>query len=156
MNWWWTDDELMMNWWWTDDELMMNSWWTADEQLMNSWWTAGLVWFAKDYHRLPQTTTDCHWLIGSTPLNTQTYLRIYSSSIYIPDSTNYKRTASGANNSLLLKSVCFRSLFLRSRQRRPGRSEMVGPSRSLLKLRTIIFNIEFLMIKLRFFKHKGS
>ena len=44
------------------------------------------------------------------------------------------------NNSLLLKSVCFRSLFLRSRQRRPGRGEMVGPSRSLLKLHTIIFN----------------
>ena len=61
MNWWWTDDELMMNWWWTDDELMMNWWWTDDEQLMNWWWTAGLVWCAKDYHRLPQTATD--WLV---------------------------------------------------------------------------------------------
>ena len=28
---------------------------------MNSWWTAGLVWCAKDYHRLPQTATD--WLV---------------------------------------------------------------------------------------------
>ena len=53
MNSWWTADEQLMNWWWTDDELMMNSW-------------SGLV-----CQRLPQTTTDCHWLIGSTPLNTQ-------------------------------------------------------------------------------------
>ena len=54
MNWWWTDDELMMNWWWTDDELMMNRWWTADEQLINSW--SGLV-----CQRLSQTVTD--WLV---------------------------------------------------------------------------------------------
>ena len=59
MNRWWTDDEQMMNWWWTDDELMMNWWWTDE-----------LVWSG-----LPKTTTDCHWLIGSTPLNTQSYLR---------------------------------------------------------------------------------
>ena len=39
----------MMNWWRTEEELMMN------------WWS--------------QNTTDCNWLIGSTPLNTQTYLR---------------------------------------------------------------------------------
>ena len=65
MNWWWTDDELMMNWWWTDDELM-------------NW--SGLV-----CQRLPQTATDCHWLIGSTPLNTQSYLRdwIYIYVVYI-------------------------------------------------------------------------
>ena len=69
----------MKNWRWTDDELMMN------------WWS--------------QTTTDCNWLIGSTPLNTQTYLRMYTTYyilyIYIPDSTYYKSTASGANNSHL-------------------------------------------------------
>ena len=69
-----------MNWWWTDDELM-------------NWWS-GLVWSAK-------TTTDCHWLIASTPLNTQTYIRGHTTTttIYIPDSTNYKSTASGANNA---------------------------------------------------------
>ena len=70
MNWWWTDDELMMNWCWTDDELMMNWWWTDDELMMNWWWTdyelmmnwwTGLVWSAKDYHRLPLTATD--WLV---------------------------------------------------------------------------------------------
>ena len=38
MNWQWTNDELMMNWWWTDDELMMNWWWADDEQMMNRWW----------------------------------------------------------------------------------------------------------------------
>ena len=53
-----------------------------------------------------QTTTDCNWLIGSTPLNTQTYLRILyttttTTTTYIPDSTNYKSTASGANKSRL-------------------------------------------------------
>ena len=67
----------MMNWWWTDDELMMNRWWTADEQMMNSW--SGLV-----CQRLPQTTTDCHWLIGSTPLNTQSYLRGWDISLTPP------------------------------------------------------------------------
>ena len=39
MNWWWTDDELMMSWWWADDELMMIWWWTDDELMKNWWWT---------------------------------------------------------------------------------------------------------------------
>ena len=76
MNWWWTDDELMMNWWWTDDELMMN-------------WSG-----------LPKTTTYCHWLIGSTPLNSQSYIRGLDGwdgwDVCITDSTYYKSTASGA------------------------------------------------------------
>ena len=68
MNWWWTDDELMMNWWWTDD------------------------------HRLPQTATDwlvlLHWTLKPiSGVYTTTTTTIY---IYIPDSTNYKSTASGA------------------------------------------------------------
>ena len=77
MNWWWTDDELM-NWWWTDDELMMN-------------WSG-----------LPKTITDCHWLIGSTPLNSQSYIRGLDGMDgigCITDSTYYKSTASGAKNS---------------------------------------------------------
>ena len=48
----------------------MKNWWKTDEELMKNCW------------RLPQTTTDCHRLIGSTPLNTQTYLHtIYN--IYV-------------------------------------------------------------------------
>ena len=62
-----------------------------------NWWT-GLVWSGLVWSGL--TTTDCHWLIASTPLNTQTYLRDTTTTttiyIYIPDSTNYKSTASGA------------------------------------------------------------
>ena len=67
----------MKNWWWTDDELMMN------------WWT--------DCHRLPQTATDCYW----SPLNSLKHLSpdtTTTTTIYIPDSTNYKSTASGAKN----------------------------------------------------------
>ena len=83
--WWWTDEELMMNWWWTDE----------DEELL-------------------KTTTDCHWLIGSTPLNTQSYLRdgLDGWDGYIPDSTNYKSTASGANKIINMKHTVGKSANL--------------------------------------------
>ena len=68
-NWWRTDEELMKDWWRTDDEQMMNWWWTDDEQLMNWWWTAGLVWCAKDYHRLPQTATEWFYSIEHSKLS---------------------------------------------------------------------------------------
>ena len=92
----------MMKWWWSDDELVMNRWWTADEQLMNSWWTDDeLIWSAKDYHRLQQTATDwlvlLHWTLK--PISG---MYTYIHSTYIPDSTNYKSNASGANNANFL------------------------------------------------------
>ena len=95
MNWWWTDDELMMNWWWTDDEQMMNSRWTADEQLMNwwrtydelmmnRWWTDDVLtdWFYSIEHKKLSPGMGWDGWMG-----------------YIPDSTNYKSTASGAKNN---------------------------------------------------------
>ena len=100
MNWWWTDDGLMMKWCWTDDELMMNWWWTDDE-LMRNWWGTDeeLVWSAKDYDRLPWyhrlPLTDWFYSIEHSKLYPG--LDGYSIYIYIPDSTNYKSTASGAN-----------------------------------------------------------
>ena len=88
---WWTADEQLMNWWWTADELMMNSWWTDDELMMNY---HGLPQTITDYHRLPQTATDwlvvLHWTLK--PISGMFHL------YYIPDSTYYKSTASGANN----------------------------------------------------------
>ena len=116
MNWWWTDDELMINWWWTGDELMMNWWWTDDELMMNLWRTDELVWSAKDYHRLPQTITDYHILPQTTtdyhrlPQTATDWLVVLhwtlkpisgmytTTTTYIPDSTYYKSTASGANS----------------------------------------------------------
>ena len=85
----------MKNWWRGDEEVMKN-WWRTDEELMKNCW------------RLPLTTTDCHWLIGSTPLNTQSYLRDgWMDGIYIciPDSTYYKSTASGANKNSLQEFI---------------------------------------------------
>ena len=116
-NWWRTDEELMKNWWRTDEKLMKNwwermkGWWRTDEELMKNWWRTDeeLLKTTTDYHRLPQTATDCHWLIGSTPLNTQSYLRgldtTYIHNTYIPDSTNYKSTASGAKNCTVRRSL---------------------------------------------------
>ena len=95
-NLWRTDEELMKNWWRTDEELMMNRWWTDDELMMNSWWTDDeqLVWSGvpktiTDYHRLP--LTDWFYSIEHSKLSP-------GIGYYIPDSTNYKSTASGANN----------------------------------------------------------
>ena len=57
---------------------------------MKNWWRT-----AEDYHRLPQTATNwlvlLHWTFK--PISGSYY-------IYIPDSTNYKSTASGAKNSI--------------------------------------------------------
>ena len=83
----------------------MKNWWRTDEELMKNWWR-----IVEDYHRLPQTATDwlvlLHWTLkpisGSYIIHT----------IYIPDSTNYKSTASGANN----QGVGKRKLFARSRE----------------------------------------
>ena len=52
---------------------------------------SGLVW--SDYHRLP--LTDCFYSIEHSNLYPGSYY--YYIYIYIPDSTNYKSTASGAN-----------------------------------------------------------
>ena len=62
--------------------------------MMNRWWTDELVWSAKDYHRLPQTATD--WLV--VPHWTLKPISGGLDHTYIPDSTNYKSTASGAKN----------------------------------------------------------
>ena len=118
-NWWRTDEELMKNWWRTDEKLMKNwwrtdgkltkNWWRTDEKLMKNWWRADEevmknLWrgdeeLMKNCWRLPQTTTDYHRL----PL-TDWFYSIEHSKLSpgmdgcIPDSTNYKSTASGANN----------------------------------------------------------
>ena len=60
--------------------------------MMNRWWTAGLVWCAKDYHRLP--LADWFYSIEHSKLSPG-----MGWDGYIPDSTNYKSTASGANNT---------------------------------------------------------
>ena len=77
----------------------MKNWWRTDEELMKNWWRT-----VEDYYRLPQTATDwlvlLHWTLK--PIS-----GIYSSTyiyIYIPDSTNYKSTASGANKALSLRA----------------------------------------------------
>ena len=68
----------MTNWWWTDEELKKNWWWTDDELMIT------------EYHRLQ--LTDWFYSIEHSNLSPGYY--------YIPDSTNYKSTASGANNYL--------------------------------------------------------
>ena len=98
----WADEQLM-NLWWTDDEQMMNRWWTDDEQLMNWWWTAGLVWCATDYHRLP--LTDWFYSIEHSKAISGWMAWLGLAWLgYIPDSTNYKSTASGAKNTLYMGS----------------------------------------------------
>ena len=80
-----------MNWWWTADKQLMNWWWTADEQLV---WS-GLPKTITDYHRLP--LTDWFYSIEHSKLSPG--WMDTTTTTYIPDSTNYKSTASGANNS---------------------------------------------------------
>ena len=100
-NWWRTDEELMKNWWRTDeaDEGVMKNWWRGDEEVMKNWWRTDeeLLKTTTDYHRLPLTATDWLVLLHWT-------LKAISGDGWmdgcIPDSTNYKSTACGANKKL--------------------------------------------------------
>ena len=121
-----------MNWWWTDDEQMMNRWWTDDEQLMNWWWTAGLVWCAKDYHRLPQTAIDwlvlLHWTlkpisgyyyiilyISLTPPTTRAPLAVLKNTLYFAQSMmiTLSKLAMLSKHCLLYNTILFTILQLK-------------------------------------------
>ena len=69
IQWWCTDDALMMHWWCTDDALMMR-WWCADDALLIHWWCADDVlmmrwWCVDDALRMLWWCTDdvlmMHW-----------------------------------------------------------------------------------------------
>ena len=68
--------------WWRGDEEVMKNWWRTDEELLKT---------TTDYQRLP--LTDWLYSIEHSNLSPDSTT---TTSIYIPDSTNYKSTASGA------------------------------------------------------------